>query len=126
MRAGYEAMGRGDFNAVLDLMDPEIEIHDRPEIPDPQTYRGREGVLSALSQNLESFDDLEMVPESFVEEGDQMVVCILLRGRGRVSGVPVEDRLAHRWTIRDGRAVALQVYSDPADALRAAGLADRF
>jgi ketosteroid isomerase-like protein len=125
MRAGYEAMGRGDFNAVLDLMDPEIEIRDRPEIPDPQTYRGREGVLTALSRNLDSFDDLEMVPESFVEGGDQMVVCILLRGRGRISGVPVEDRLAHLWTIRDGRAVALQVYSDPAEALRAAGLPDR-
>src|SRR5438093_398537 len=83
MRAGYEAMARGDYNAVLDLMDPEIEIRDRPEIPDPQTYRGREGVLTALSRNTESFDDLEMVPESFVERGDKMVVCILLRGRGR-------------------------------------------
>jgi ketosteroid isomerase-like protein len=125
MRAGYEAMRRGDFNAVLDLMDPEIEIRDRPEIPDPQTYRGREGVLSALSRNFESFDDLEMVPESIVEGGDKMVVCILLRGRGRISGVPVEDRLAHLWSLRDGRAVALQVYSDPAEALRAAGLAER-
>lgn len=125
LRAGYEAMGRGDFGAVLDLMDPEIEIRDRPEVPDPQTYRGREGVLAALSQNFETFDDLEMLPERFIDGGDKMVVCILLRGRGRGSGVPVEDRLAHLWSIRDGRAVALQVYSDPAEALKAAGLADR-
>jgi ketosteroid isomerase-like protein len=122
MRAGYEAMGRGDFQAVLDLMDPDIELTDRPEIPDPQTYRGRDGVMAALQRNVDSFDEFELIPESFRENGDRIVVTLLMRGRGRVSGVPVEDRLAHLWTLRDGRAVECQVYSDPDDALRAAGL----
>lgn len=122
MRAGYEAMGQGDFQTVLDLMDPRIEIRDRPEIPDPQTYRGRDGVLAAMQRNSDGFEDFEMIPESFVENGEMIVVTILMRGRGRVSGAPVEERIAHLWTVRDGNAVALQVYSDPDDALRAAGL----
>jgi len=49
-------------------------------------------------------------------------------GRGRGSGVPVEETIAHLWTVRDGKAVALQVYTDPDDALRdarAAGNADQ-
>jgi ketosteroid isomerase-like protein len=122
LRVGYEAMARGDFDAVLALMDPEVEMHDRPEIPDPRTYRGHEGVLTALGQNFETFDDVELLPEEIFDAGDRIVVFIRLRGRGRVSGVPVEDRLAHLWTLRDGKAMSLQVYSDRAEALRVAGL----
>jgi ketosteroid isomerase-like protein len=41
-----------------------------------------------------------------------------MSGRGRGSGVPVEEEIAHLWTVDDGIAVAMQVYSDPQDALR--------
>jgi len=34
----------------------------------------------------------------------------------------VEERLAHLWTIRDGRVTELQVFSNPNDALDAVGL----
>ena len=47
-----------------------------------------------------------------------MVVVLTMRGTGRGSGVKVEERIAHQWKIRDGKAVELQVYSDPDDAVR--------
>ena len=47
-----------------------------------------------------------------------MVVVLKMSGRGRGSGVPVEEEIAHLWTIDNGKAVAMQVYSDPQDALR--------
>ena len=65
----------------------------------------------------DTFDQVEFEPEQFVEAGDHIVVVIRLRGKGKGSGVPVEDRIAHLWTMREGRAWRLQVYSDPEQAI---------
>jgi uncharacterized protein len=123
MREGYRALARDDVDAVLDLLHPEIEIHDRPEAPDARSYHGHEGVLTALSLNFDAFDDMRFEPEEFIGTGDEVVVILRLTGHGKVSGVPVEDRIAHHWSIRDGKAVRLQVFSDPSEAREAAGLA---
>jgi ketosteroid isomerase-like protein len=119
---GYEALDRGDIEAVAAFIHPEAEMHDRPEIPDATTYVGWDGVLLSLAASRETFDDFHFVPERFLENGDKIVVIITMIGKGRASGVPVEERIAHLWTIRDGLGVALQAYTDPADALEVAGL----
>jgi hypothetical protein len=41
VRAIYDRFRAGDTVGALALQHPEIEIHDRPEIPDPQVYRGK-------------------------------------------------------------------------------------
>ncbi len=119
LRRGYEALDRRDFDAVLGIVDPEIEIRDRPEAPDPAVYHGYEGVRTALNVSTETFEGLRLLPERFVGEGDHVAVAIRLVGRGRESGVPVDDRLVHLWRMRGGRAVALHVYSEMRDALEA-------
>ena len=94
-------------------------IRDRPEAPDPQTYHGREGVQQALASSDESFDEFTLAPTDMIGVGTRHVVVVLrMTGRGRGSGVPVEEEIAHLWTVEDGKAVAMQVYSDPQDALR--------
>jgi hypothetical protein len=107
---------------VLELMDPEVEVHDRPEAPDAATYRGHDGVIAAFTVSLDTFEDFTFVPERFFDANDHVVVVLEMTGRGKSSGVPVEERIAHLWTLRDARAVELRVFSDPADALEAAGL----
>jgi len=121
LREAYEAINQEglDSAAAWDLIDDDILIRDRPEIPDPQTYRGREGARKALAISDESFESFTMAPVDLIGVGDQHVVVVLrMSGRGRGSGVPVEETIAHLWTVRDGKAVALQVYTDPDDALR--------
>jgi ketosteroid isomerase-like protein len=41
-----------------------------------------------------------------------------------VSGVAVEMLFAQVWTIRDGKETRMQMYADPAEALKAVGLAE--
>ncbi len=125
MRAAYEAVGRGETEVIFDLIDPDVEISDRPELPDPQTYRGYAGVAEALGQSDETFESFEFIPERFIEVEDKIVAVLLLRGRGRGSGVPVEDHIAHLWTLREDRAYRLQVYSDPEEAIAVASGLDR-
>ena len=84
-------------------------IRDRPEAPDPQTYTGRAGVREALAISDESFEDFTMEPVDLIGVGDSHVVVVLrMSGRGRGSGVPVEEEIAHLWTVerRQGRGDA--------------------
>jgi uncharacterized protein len=119
MRKAYESVREGDLQPAFDLVVDDVIVHDRPEAPDAATYRGRDGMVVALQASDQSFEDFSLVPEDLIGIGDHHVVVVLrMSGRGRGSGVPVEERIAHLWTLRDGRAVELQVYSDPEDALR--------
>ena len=124
MRRAYKAIARGETEAALELIDRDVEVRDRPEAPDPQTYHGHEGVRDALQATWDTFEMVEFEPQQFVEIGDRIVVVIRMRGRGKGSGVPVEDRIAHLWTMRDGKAWRLQVYSDPDRAIADARAAD--
>jgi ketosteroid isomerase-like protein len=122
LRAGYEALGRGDYEGVRELLDPEILLTDRPEVPDARSYRGYEGMLITLRDTSDSFEDFRLDPQRFFEHDDKIVVILSMTGRGRTSGVPVKERIAHLWTLRDGLATELRAFTDPADALEAAGL----
>ena len=48
LERGYAALQRGDLDAMLEMIDPQVEIRDRPESPDAGVYHGREGALEAL------------------------------------------------------------------------------
>jgi ketosteroid isomerase-like protein len=76
-------------------------------------------VRESLASSDESFEQFAVEPVDLIPVGDAHVVVVLkMSGRGRGSGVPVEEEIAHLWTIDNGKAVAMQVYSDPQDALR--------
>jgi ketosteroid isomerase-like protein len=45
-------------------------------------------------------------------------------GRGRESGVSVDQRFAQVWTLQDGAVTRIESYLNPAEALEAAGLSE--
>ena len=121
VREAYRSIGRDGVadDAVWELISENIEIRDRPEAPDPQVYHGRDGVRAALESSDETFEEFNLEPIDLIGVGDRHVVVVLrMTGRGRGSGVPVEEEIAHLWTIVDGKAVTMQVYSHQEDALR--------
>ena len=117
LERGYAALRRGQLDVVLEMLDPEVEIRDRREAPDAGVYHGREGALQALGLNEDAFESFELDPQRFVEVGDHVAVVLILRVRGRGSGVTLEERIAHLWTVAEGSATRLQVYTDPDDAI---------
>lgn len=120
VRAVYDRFRGGDAEGALALYAPDVEVHDRPEIPDPQVYHGHEGVLAALGESRSEFAGLDIVPEEFIDAGDRVVVVFTIVGRGRESGVPVEERLCHAWTVRDGLVTRMEVHSTREAAMRGA------
>src|SRR5512133_13441 len=126
-RRGYEAFARGDLDAVLGLLDSHIEV--RPggilstgEIMGEGPYRGHAGFLKYAEQWLEPWEEYQLIPEEFIDAGDRVVVIYRAVGRGKGSGIEIESRQAHVWTIRDGKAVRWEIFARREEALRAAGL----
>jgi ketosteroid isomerase-like protein len=117
LRRGYDALNRGDLSVVLELLDPELEWHEPGDSPEAGEYRGRESFERFLRGWIESFDDFRVEPEQVVERGDELIAVVRQRGRGRSSGVEVEIRIAHVWTVEDGRAVRWSAVPRPEDAL---------
>ena len=120
VRTIYERFRAGDNEASLELFDPEVEVRDRPEAPDPQVYHGRQGVLKSLGVSQSAFEGLDIVPEEFIDAGDHVVVVFRFVGTGCESWILVDERLAHLWTIRDGKAMRMTVHSSKDEALHAA------
>jgi ketosteroid isomerase-like protein len=54
--------------------------------------------------------------------GDQVLVSVTNRGRGKRSGAETSWRLWTLWMLRDGKIVRGQGFTDPEEALEAAGL----
>jgi uncharacterized protein len=123
-RRGYEALAAGDMDSVLELMHPDIEVEvhtGRPDLPEAHVFRGHKGFLQNLDQLAEVFEEIEVTPEEFIEVGDELVVVIHTAGRGKSSGIRVENRVAHIWTLRDGKATRFRVYTSKEQALAEAG-----
>ena len=84
--------------------------------------------LNAIRDQFErwesSWEELVETAEEFIDAGDRVVVKALYRGRGRGSGVPIEARFYAVYTLRDGRVVRVDEFTDRAEALEAAGLSE--
>jgi ketosteroid isomerase-like protein len=81
-------------------------------------------VARYLDKVNEAFDDYRMLPEEFIDAGeDRVLVFSREGGRGKGSGAEVETHpTAHLWTLRDGKAVRMQSYWERSEALEAAGV----
>jgi ketosteroid isomerase-like protein len=112
LERGYAALNRGDLSVVLELLDPDIEWHEPSPSPDAGEHRGRDGFARFLQSWLDSFDGFRVEPERVVDRGDELVAVVRQTGTGRASGLRVEARLAHVWTVANGRAVRWEAVPD--------------
>ncbi len=60
--------------------------------------------------------------EDIVAQGDRIFVQVQAWSRAAGSGVEVEQRLFHVWTVHDGKAARVELYDDKAQAREAVGL----
>ena len=122
VRRGVDAFSRAAWEESVELMSPEVEWHDSPDLPGARVYRGREGVLAQWRGMAEALDDFTVEIEQFFDGGDQVVMFLTSRGRGRVSGIEVSRKIAQVCTVQDGQVVKIVGYDNREQALEAAGL----
>jgi ketosteroid isomerase-like protein len=87
----------------------------------PATYQGFDGFVRFAEQVGEAWAEFRMEPEEVFERGDVVVVLVRAVGKGRGSGVEVDDAVAMVAEVRDGRIALLKVEPDREAALRLIG-----
>jgi ketosteroid isomerase-like protein len=121
LRAAYEGFGRRDMDAVLSVMDPEIEWDASDALAHTGVYHGHAGVTEYIGSLSEAWEEFHLFPEQFSESGHGQHVMVLgsVKGRLAVDGEEVEARFAHVLQLDDqGRVTRLKVCLDREAALR--------
>jgi ketosteroid isomerase-like protein len=115
-----------DDEAIREMVErfysPEVELRWSTRGPDARVYRGRDGVIQAFREWLESFSEYYLEPLDFVELGDRVVVPYRQWGIGSASGIPVEVEVTHVVEIRDNQIAMVDEYDTLEEALEAVGL----
>jgi hypothetical protein len=105
VREIYAAMAARDLDRLVALVDPECVITQDPALPWGGRHVGHDGLATfalALTGSIDSAVEMEAV---FSADGD-VIQMGRTRGTVRANGKVFDLPEVHRWTIRDGRAVA--------------------
>jgi ketosteroid isomerase-like protein len=123
VRRGYELFAAGDLQGVADLFAPEAEMPGAGGLGVEGTMgvnRGPEGMLAAMQEGIDAFDDFRVDVEEITEAGDAVIATVTISGRGRASGMEQTERLVHLWILGDGKVVHGEVHRTTEAALEAA------
>jgi ketosteroid isomerase-like protein len=109
-----------DVDAALRYVDPSVVWNPIEELP----TQGSEAVRASVAHWRAEWDDYRVMPEGFLDIGDSVLVTVRLRGRGRGSGVEIDALFYDVYTLRDGKIVRMDQFTERSEALEAVGLSD--
>ena len=126
-KRGLDAGNRGDVEALLEELDPEIEWHSALHalLGGEQTvFRGHDGVRAMIGDLYEAFGEIHIEISEIRDLGDRLVAIGRTRARGKASGAETETPLAMLAEVKNGKTISIRAYLDPDEALEAAGLSE--
>ncbi len=124
VRSIYAAWERGDFLWV-DWADPDIHYANAGGFL-PGEWSGIGGMTEGFREFISAFDDWGVVADDFLDlSGERVLVSFHQTGRGKASGIDVEQLHSDGATLfecSEGRVTKISQYSDRDDALADLGL----
>jgi ketosteroid isomerase-like protein len=115
-----ERMSRRGVDFALELVSESFSVEIPGELSaEPDTYQGHAGARRYFEGFDGLIDDVRFEPLEFFDEGEAVLVCLTLSGRGAASGIEVQQYAAVRVWLEDGKVVRMQPFAD-LDSARAA------
>jgi ketosteroid isomerase-like protein len=116
------AYNRRDFEAMRALNHPDVELDwSASRGLQAGVYQGWGEVMRMYQNFLETFQDVAIEPDRFIESGDLVVVPNSAQIRGR-DGIETVARSALVFEVRSGRLARICLYQEMREALEAVGL----
>ena len=124
VRGFIDAYNRRDFDAAIESFDPEIDFV-LPAHQSADSGRGPDAVIRFFEGLDETFDDVQLQPQEYVDGGDRVATRLRHYAHGKGSGLVLDEELYHQvTTFRDGTIVRIEYFTDWSAALEAAGLSE--
>jgi ketosteroid isomerase-like protein len=105
VRAVYAAYNRGELEESRRYLSPDLEWALPASGPHGSVLYGPDALMHELKSELEAFSQIRREPLELQERGDQVVGVVAASVRGRASGIELEERAPHAFTVRDGLIV---------------------
>ena len=119
------AWNEGGIEALLSYLDPQVMWHAPQESMEPGNYRGHAGVRDYLGRLAEVFSEEQRAePVDVIDvDAERVIAVIRVMGRSEKFGTEIDAEWAWLIRVRDGKGIEVWIFTDRAQALKAAGLA---
>jgi ketosteroid isomerase-like protein len=122
VQRAFEAFGRGDIDGVVELCDPDIVVRD-PERTGT-TFRGLDGLRQFFAEWMENWEEYRSEPVDITEGEGEILVRAHRTGKGKLSGIEINQDLFIVFRLRDGKFTEYRLYTERRGALASLGAAD--
>jgi ketosteroid isomerase-like protein len=125
IRGVYRAWSDGDLDAMLETLDPEIELQTSGSFPDlAPVYSGYAGIRAFWEAMRVPWEWLHLTPERIIEGPDRAAFVVRFQARGKDSGVITDLEQGHALHFRTGRVLRVSTHRSFKEALEAVGLSE--
>jgi ketosteroid isomerase-like protein len=102
-----------DRSGIFELLSEDFVAEVPPSLSaEPDVYEGHEGARRYLDAFDGLIEDVRFEPLDFHLEGEQVIVDMVLKGRGVASGIEVEQRTAVVHWIANGKVTRMDPFPD--------------
>jgi ketosteroid isomerase-like protein len=113
VREVLDRFNGNDRDAIFELLSEDFVAEIPPSLSaEPDVYKGHQGARRYLEAFEGLMEDVRFEPHEFYVEGDQVIVDLVMKGRGVASGIEVEQRSAVVHWIADGKVTRMDPYPD--------------
>lgn len=113
----YDALGKGDLPAALDLLDPNVLWCEAESSPydSGEGWVGPGPVVTNLLMRLdEDWTEFDIRPWLFHECGPVVTVEGRYKASHRLTGKDMNCQFCHVWTVKSGKIAKFRQYADTA------------
>jgi ketosteroid isomerase-like protein len=121
VKQAYEAFGRNDIEALLELVAPTVDwrIVGPASLPFPTQCHTRQEVARFFKDLAEDGEITVFEPREFIEADDRVVVLGFVRVTLSATGKTFESEWAHVFTVKDGLVTRWVEFFDTAARMAA-------
>ena len=115
IKAGYAAFARNDPSVLFGAMDPGIHWNEAEGTPfaDRNPYVGPQAIGEGVfGQLLAAIDNFTVVPSTFIDGGDHVVVLGRYGGTMKNGGAVLDAPFCHVFRLHGEKIVMFQQYTD--------------
>ena len=113
VQEAYDAFGRGDIPAVLELVADDVKWDVAEVLPQGGSWSWRDGATEFFQQLGEKYEDISIDVTDMIDGGDQVVGVGVGSGKRR-GGDDIEYGFTHVFTVGDGKVTRFREYADRA------------
>ncbi len=113
----FGALGRANFEAAAELLDPDVTWQG---VREDLVCHGREEVVEIFRWGLDEHREIDAL--EFIRGGDRVVVGVRAPTLTEVAGEPLEGQIFNVFTLRDGRITRIDDSRRRSQALAAADI----